>query len=151
MNINQFFSGIDTTIFAISIGYFGIYIGIYFSLIERVGDLKRIKKKSILHLYSNRKDDDIVRFIDFLYCESKILVLPAERSDWKFKTANIILFVISIIGMHIDPINNIVETHIAKDIILYLYSASLAIAALMLWFEVQYFLEFSRIEKKYFQ
>lgn len=149
MELQIFFSNIDNTILTLSIGFFATYIAVYFSFFNQVDDLYTIKKKSIYNIVDRVKEKEIVEFIDELYQSSKVLVLPAERRGLTFKFTLVGFIVVSILGITSDSINLLLGVQISKNWVLFIYSASLGIVSIVFWFEIQYYREFFKLQKKY--
>ena len=143
MDIVSVFSALDSNVLTISIGFFGIYAGIHFSLFENVGDLQKIKTSSIKAIAkeqsANGQEIDGVNFIEHLYGVSKVLVLPAERKDKHFKAAITSYFWVSLVAVFYSPLQSIFPFLPEKDGMLFIYSASFGIASSFLWYQVIFF------------
>ena len=149
MNLVTFFSKLDTNALTVSIGFYGIYLGIHFSLFEAVGDLKNIRDRVIYHMATANQNLPVVAFLEKLYSESKVLVLEPKKRSRALYNSLAVFGLMSILAIAYEPLAVLAPIMPEREKILFGYVAAFATTMWFCLYEVNYFREFRRLEKKY--
>lgn len=149
MTLPGLFSQLDANALTISVGFFGTWVGIHFSLFEAVGDLAEIRKRAICKLAEGHTETTIITFIEGLYRESKVLVLEPKKKSRALRNLLLLFGASSFFTIFSKPLNVWLPFLPSDELFYSLYLIALGASSVFLWYEVQYFREFRRLEKKF--
>ena len=149
MTLPGLFSQLDANALTISIGFFCGWAGIHFSLFEAVGDLAEIRKRAICKLAEGHTETEIIRFIEGLYRESKVLVLEPKKKSRALRNFLLLFAASSIFAIFSKPLAVWLPFLPSDEFFYSSYLITLGASSVLLWYEVQYFREFRRLEKKF--
>ncbi|MDP3514516.1 MAG: hypothetical protein Q8S20_17380 [Sulfuritalea sp.] len=150
MSLPTYFSQLDPNALTVSIGFFGIWAGIHFSLFEAVGDLKEIRNRALLQVATGQPQSNLefVRFIDVVQQESKVLLLEPKKKSPLISRLLWLFLAVSVATVAYKPLLVWIPFLPEPDVFYYTYIFVLGITSGFLYYEVQYFREFRRLEKK---
>lgn len=149
MTLPGLFSQLDANTLTISVGFFSVWAGIHFSLFEAVGDLAEIRKRAICRLAEGHTETEIIKFIDALFLESKMLMLEPKKKSPILRNWLLLFGASSVFTIFSKPLAEWLPFLPSDKVFYSFYLIAIGTSSYLLWYEVQYFREFRRLEKKY--
>lgn len=148
---SNIFLQIDLATVAISAIFWSSYIGIYIGLFVHVGNLETIRRRFIYNSFANAKENiEIIDFIDSLRKRSKVLVSSTRRRYWPYRISVWAFGFFSVFAAIYKPLSDIFYLP-ARDLVLYAYIFSLAVAIVFLISETRFFIACHELENCFFQ
>jgi hypothetical protein len=148
MNVIQsLISNVDATALAISFGLFSIYIGVYLSLFESVGDLEQIQRRALLDIAMELEGFDFFELFKRARSKSRALLEAPTRENKVLKLYLLAFLGASLVNVFYKSFEMFVFFMPPKEYIVVIYFTTLLVAAYYVWKEAKYFLEYRRLER----